>query len=59
MIPKCSFSVIQVGKEKDFPSVQYQVQLIGAKSPHDILTFVIKPLMITSGEHNITMYICR
>ena len=56
-LPKCTFLVIPLEKGKDIPSVQHQVQLSGAKFPHNLLTFDIKPPKITSGEHVILVYI--
>ena len=37
-IPKCQLSAMIVSDKRNIPPVLYQVKLIGAKYPHDLIT---------------------
>ena len=54
MIPNCSFSVIQLGEEKNIP-VQYRVKLIGARFPNNVLTLDIRPPTYAKGKHSFSI----
>ena len=50
VIPKCQFSANAIIQEKeDVPPLQYQVKLLGAKHPDNIITFSINPPVVISG----------